>query len=312
MDNSNREIKAEELFSVKGLVAVISGGGTGKHFRVTIDFVPKERQRPNRIMDFHAGIGRMITRTLAVNGAEKVYILGRRGAVLEETAKPFPNVVMPVECDVTSKESLQKAVEKITQDAGYINLLWCNSGTSGPESPELNSSSSLDEFIEANWKHSVEEYAETFKVNTAGFWYTAIAFLKLLHLGNERSNGGCRSQIIGTCSTLGFGRFAATGRFAYGQSKASQTHMMKQLSTHLVPYKIRVNMVAPGLFPTDMTSSMTSTGYDPSKLIPEGRAGMDADMAGVVLFLTSKAGSYLNGNVLVCDGGRLSIVPSTY
>jgi NAD(P)-dependent dehydrogenase (short-subunit alcohol dehydrogenase family) len=61
-----------------------------------------------------------------------------------------------------------------------------------------------------------------------------------------------------------------------------------------------------------MTSSMTSTGYDVSKLIPEGRAGSETDIAGVVLFLTSKAGSYMNGNVVVCDGGRLSVVPSTY
>ncbi|CRG89151.1 hypothetical protein PISL3812_06187 [Talaromyces islandicus] len=285
MAGSTKAIEVSELFSVKGLIAVISGGGSG--------------------------IGRMITRALAVNGAEKVYILGRRLAVLEEAAQPFPEVVIPVECDVTSKDSLQQVADRITREAGYINVLWCNSGTSGPESPELNNSSSIDEFIEYNWRHSFEDYAETFRVNTAGFWYTSIAFLKLLSLGNEKVPG-LHSQIISTCSTLGFGRFAATGRFAYGQSKASQMHMMKQLSTHLVPYNIRVNMVAPGLFPTDMTSSMTSTGYDVSKLIPEGRAGSETDIAGVVLFLTSKAGSYMNGNVVVCDGGRLSVVPSTY
>lgn len=66
------------------------------------------------------------------------------------------------------------------------------------------------------------------------------------------------------------------------------------------------------VFPTDMTSAMTTSGYDPAKLIPEKRAGEQTDIAGVALFLASKAGSYLNGNVLVCDGGRLSIVPSTY
>jgi NAD(P)-dependent dehydrogenase (short-subunit alcohol dehydrogenase family) len=66
------------------------------------------------------------------------------------------------------------------------------------------------------------------------------------------------------------------------------------------------------VFPTDMTSAMTTSGYDPAKLIPEKRAGEETDIAGVALFLASKAGSYLNGNVLVCDGGRLSIVPSTY
>lgn len=61
-----------------------------------------------------------------------------------------------------------------------------------------------------------------------------------------------------------------------------------------------------------MTTSMTSTGYDVSKLIPVGRAGSAPDIAGLALFLASKAGSYMNGNVLVCDGGRLCVVPSTY
>lgn len=61
-----------------------------------------------------------------------------------------------------------------------------------------------------------------------------------------------------------------------------------------------------------MTTAMTGSGYDVSKLIPEGRAGSESDIAGVVLFVTSKAGAYLNGNVVVCDGGRLSVVPSTY
>lgn len=57
---------------------------------------------------------------------------------------------------------------------------------------------------------------------------------------------------------------------------------------------------------------MMSTSYDTNKLIPEGRAGEEQDIAGMILFLTSKAGAYMNGCVLVCDGGRLSVVPSTY
>jgi NAD(P)-dependent dehydrogenase (short-subunit alcohol dehydrogenase family) len=273
----------------------------------------------------------MITRALAANGAHRVYIIGRRLSVLEQTATEFPDIVKAVECDVTSKESLKAAADLIQKEVGYVNLLWCNSGTSGPESKTLNNNSSLDEFIEENWKHSVDEYADTFKINTAGFWYSSLAFLKLLDAGNRQKNVNFSSQIVGTCSTLGFGRFAPTGRFAYGQSKASQQHMMKQLSTHMVPYGIRVNSIAPGrecsalnsnasngytdikiVFPTDMTSTMTGSGYDPAKLIPEKRAGEETDIAGVALFLASKAGSYLNGNVLLCDGGRTSIVPSTY
>ncbi|KAL7892954.1 hypothetical protein HDV63DRAFT_413532 [Trichoderma sp. SZMC 28014] len=299
MSSNTITTETKNLFDVSGLVAVITGGGS-------------ESGIDDHIYDYHSGIGRMITRALAANGAYRVYIIGRRIRVLEQTATEFPDVVKALECDVTSKESLQAAADIIHKEVGYINLLWCNSGTSGPESKTLNNNSSLDEFIEENWKHSVDEYADTFKINTAGFWYTSLAFLKLLDAGNRQKNMSFSSQIVGTCSTLGFGRFAPTGRFAYGQSKASQQHMMKQLSTHMVPYGIRVNSIAPGLFPTDMTSAMTTSGYDPAKLIPEKRAGEETDIAGVALFLASKAGSYLNGNVLVCDGGRTAIVPSTY
>lgn len=66
------------------------------------------------------------------------------------------------------------------------------------------------------------------------------------------------------------------------------------------------------VFMTEMTSVMTSTSYDVGKLVPEGRAGEDQDIAGMILYLASKAGAYLNGSVLVCDGGRLGVVPSSY
>jgi NAD(P)-dependent dehydrogenase (short-subunit alcohol dehydrogenase family) len=50
----------------------------------------------------------------------------------------------------------------------------------------------------------------------------------------------------------------------------------------------------------------------PKELIPDGRVGDTKDLAGLILYLASRAGSYVNGNVLVVDGGRLGIGPSTY
>ena len=50
----------------------------------------------------------------------------------------------------------------------------------------------------------------------------------------------------------------------------------------------------------------------PRDFIPEQRVGDVKDMAGAVLFLTSRAGAYINGNVLIIDGGRLSVIPATY
>lgn len=71
----------------------------------------------------------MITKALIANGTAKVYILGRRLNKLQEAASNIGNSnVVPVTCDVTSVEALKAAVSQIEQDAGFVNLLVCNSG----------------------------------------------------------------------------------------------------------------------------------------------------------------------------------------
>ena len=109
--------------------------------------------------------------------------------------------------------------------------------------------------------------------------------------------------------------------------------MMKQLATALVPYDIRSNMIAPGstrfrflfetrgmlillVYPSEMSEgpildAILKTGV-PKSVIPMQRLGSAEDMAGAILFLTSRAGGYLNGNVLISDGGRLGVLPSSY
>ena len=72
-----------------------------------------------------------------------------------------------------------------------------------------------------------------------------IAFLGLLDKGNKKGNVEQTSQVIGTSSIGGFNR-AVPGGYAYGQSKAATTHLMKQMATGLVPYGIRANVLAPG------------------------------------------------------------------
>lgn len=68
-------------------------------------------------------------------------------------------------------------------------------------------------------------------------------------------------------------------------------------------------------YPSEMTTEMMAEkekeGW-PRDQIPEQRAGDAQDMAGAILFLVSRAGAYINGNVLITDGGRLSIIPATY
>lgn len=95
------------------------------------------------------------------------------------------------------------------------------------------------------WEIDFDNYVNTFSVNTAAVWYVIMAFLLLLDKGNKKGNVEQRSQVIATSSIGGFNR-TAPGGYAYGQSKAGTTHMMKQLATALAPYRIRSNAICPG------------------------------------------------------------------
>ncbi|KAI9749109.1 MAG: hypothetical protein M4579_006999 [Chaenotheca gracillima] len=282
-------LEAANLFSVKGMVAVITGGGTG--------------------------IGLMMTKALAINGASKVYIIGRRMDKLEAAAKEHPSIV-PIQGDVLSKDSLTAIEQRITSEVGYVNVVIANSGVTGPEPPEsLKKDASMQQVRDYWFSQPPEKFTDTFAVNTTGVFYTALAFLPLLDAGNKKGNVQQKSQIIATSSIGGFSRIAPVGP-AYGPSKAAVTHLMKQLATSYVDYDIRCNILAPGPYPSDLAGSLFANHSEPGTLprsfVPAGRAGTDEDMAGAILYLTSRAGGFCNGSVIVTDGGRLGILPSSY
>ncbi|KAH8804592.1 hypothetical protein F5884DRAFT_859216 [Xylogone sp. PMI_703] len=281
------EQRLQTLFRVDGIVAVVTGGGSG--------------------------IGRMLARALALNGAHKVYILGRRHEVLKDcAASVHKGNIIPIVCDVTSKADLEAAASQVTSEVGYVNILCCNAGILGPMNQQIPSKgAALSEFVNAQWESSIDEHADVFRTNVSALWFNAIAFLELLDAGNKKKNVGWSSQIITTSSVGGFNR-APQGTFTYSQSKAAVNHMTKQLATTLIPYGIRANAIAPGVFPSDMASWMTDSKNVPRDRFPQGRFGDEEDMSGVILFLGSRAGAYVNGTVLVVDGGSLSILPATY
>jgi NAD(P)-dependent dehydrogenase (short-subunit alcohol dehydrogenase family) len=189
----------------------------------------------------------MMARALALNGAHKVYIVGRRKEVLERASKSVSSGnIIPLQGDITSKEALSSIVARITSETGYINVLIANSGTLGPQAAQkMTSESTVVDFQKAWGETSFEEFADTFKLNTVAAWFTIVSFLGLLDAGNKKGNVEQKSQVITTSSIGGFNR-NVPGGFAYGQSKAATTHMMKQLATNLAPLGIRANILAPG------------------------------------------------------------------
>lgn len=166
--------------------------------------------------------------------------------------------MIPIKADVTSKDELAAAAARVKSEAGFVNVVIANSGIVGPTLSGLpkDRTPSIEELQEYLWKVPQEEYTNTFAVNTTAMFYTMTAFLTLLDAGNKHEKSptvarGVKSQFIATSSLAGFSRKPAAG-FAYSGSKAAVTHIVKTLATYLVPYHIRANVIAPGIYPSDM------------------------------------------------------------
>lgn len=273
-----------------------------------------------------------MARALAANGASKIYLLGRRPEPLASAAAENPGVLIPLPCDVTSTTSLQSAVDRITSEVGFINLLVANSGILGPTTgwdPSLSVSEVRSKLFT---QESFAGMTDTLNVNVTGAFFTIVAFLELLDAGNKHAvtKGGfgkplregsdvpsVQSQVIVTSSIAAYSRTTMT-KPAYGASKAAILHLTKQASTNLARYGIRANTLAPGLFPSEMASSLIGDrdpgkeSYDDPKFLPSRRFGGDEEMGGTVLYLASRPGAYCNGMVLMVDGGRLSVMLGSY
>ena len=104
----------------------------------------------------------------------------------------------------------------------------------------------------------MQEFNDTYMINTTAMFYTFLAFVRLLDAGNRSENSptkdrGMQSQFIATTSMGAYSRRPGAG-FSYAGSKAAAIHIIKQLATWMVPYHIRVNTIAPGIYPSGKIS----------------------------------------------------------
>lgn len=227
-------------------------------------------------------------------------------------------------CDVTSKDKLLAAADQVRKEQGFINLLVANSGITGPSVAHLwanGKQPSVKEIQHEILNTPTSDFTNVFEVNVTAAIYTVAAFLDLLDEGNKRrTTSGATSQVITTSSIAAYARLPAVG-FAYSASKAAVVHTTKQLATAFAPHKIRFNSIAPGFYPSELTENMPfMTDYGDSrkegaldwKVVPAQRVGTEEDMAGMMVFMASKAGGYLDGAILLTDGGRLSVMPASW
>ncbi|KAJ5027491.1 WD40-repeat-containing domain protein [Bipolaris maydis] len=314
-------IQPNTLFSAKGLVVVITGGGTG--------------------------LGLAIASALYQNGAEKIYILGRRQDVLRDAIsklqsdvayKPHSTSVLnDIVCDVTDLESVKAAAEHIKKDVGYVDVLINNAGVLGPRNgQDIYKATSIQELADA-MTSNYDGWTGAMAINTQSVIGVSATFLPLLEAANTRrgwapgkvtGTGNPRARdtaqlaergidadddrmahIITVASVASYMRWVSAG-LAYNASKAAAAHLGKMMATFLAEWGVRSNVVCPGPYPSDMTADIKPV-YGTSQ-VPQGRMGGLNDIAALMLFLVGKGGAYVNGVAQLTDGGRIGVFPATY
>ncbi|EWZ81840.1 hypothetical protein BFJ63_vAg14276 [Fusarium oxysporum f. sp. narcissi] len=291
----NEVLKAAALFDVSHITAVVTGGATG--------------------------IGLMITQALQSNGA-KVYITGRRKEVLEQTQKTYgtgPGSIHVLPGDVSERDEAIRLAEEVgNKEPNGIHLLVNNAGIAEDDNTKFSSAGEPDTsdakaLSEHFLKTEPQQWADTLKTNVTGPYYMSMAFLPLLAKGRE-TTPGYSSQIVNVSSISGAMKGSSMGQPAYATSKAALTHLSRMIATLTKDIKVRVNVIAPGLFPSEMTTGESDEGnksnINKKMTNPAGRPGHDTDMAATILFLAGKGGLFYNGQIVYPDGGSTLINPA--
>ena len=118
-----------------------------------------------------------------------------------------------------------------------------------------------------------------------------------------------RVVVTGSVAGIGVGTvLSPSSAYSYSASKAAVLHLTRNLAVELGPRHILVNAIAPGFFPSKMSGPLVALAGGEevlSKQNPNGRLGRAEDMAGIVVFLCSRASGHVNGDTVVVDGGKL-------
>jgi NAD(P)-dependent dehydrogenase (short-subunit alcohol dehydrogenase family) len=253
----------------------------------------------------------MATQALAVNGA-KVYIVGRTKEKLDKVVqtynKDIEGEIIPIQGDVSSKEDIKRLYDEISSREKCLCILVNNAGVSGAKfSSESETASEMKKNLFDAEESTFEDWTSTYKTNVASNYFMTTAFLPLLQKSSELHKGWS-GTVINISSISGRVK-SAQSHFSYNASKAAAIHLTRMLAAEIAEngHKIRVNTIAPGVFPSEMTAD-ESDEFQKSHLdkekyaeIAAGRPGKDTDMAQGVLFFA--ANQYVNGQVVSIDGG---------
>ncbi|RCI13151.1 hypothetical protein L249_0420 [Ophiocordyceps polyrhachis-furcata BCC 54312] len=264
------------LFSLQGKIAVVTGGSRG--------------------LGLHAASA------LLQAGAERVFISSRKANACEAACQALnaqANLrgrAEPIPADLSTAAGVKKLVQEVDgRTGGKVDILLANAGATWGAPLET---------------HPDEAVAKVLDLNVRSVFNAVRDFAPLLEAAAVARGGDEPSRIIITASVagLGIGSLGQSGNYAYSASKAAVIHLGRNLAVELGPRRITVNSICPGFFPTKMSNGLielSGGAHLHARGNPMRRLGKAEDIAGAIVYLTSRAGSYVNGEAIAIDGGAV-------
>ena len=260
----------DDIFSIRGKVALVTGGSRG--------------------------IGEMIAAGFLAAGA-KVYISSRKADVCDATAErlaaTYDGTCISLPADLSQMSGIESLAARLAEKEDKLDILVNNAGAAW--------GAPIESFPEVGWDKVMD-------TNVKGVFFLTQKLLPLL----RKAAADVPARVINIGSIDGL-KSAAFDTFSYGASKAAVHHLTRFLAAHLTKEKILCNAIAPGPYPTWMLSTGVGFGGETENADwdqvgrgnPSGRVGTAQDIAGLAIFLSSRAGEYVVGQVIASDGGAV-------
>lgn len=232
-----------------------------------------------------SGLGVTFAEGVAAAGA-RVVIAARRTDRLEvlcQTLTSRGTEALAVECDVSNEASVDALVAATLAKFGRADVLVNNAGVANVKPAALE---------------TISDFKNVLDVNLVGTFLCAQRFGRVML---EQKKGA----IVNVASIMGLVASGLIPQSSYVASKGGVVNLTRELAAQWARYGVRVNAIAPGFFPSEMTTEMESE--DGQRFIrrrtPMGRMGQPAELLGALLLLASDASSYMTGQILAVDGG---------
>ena len=255
----------QTLFTLEGKTALVTGGSRG--------------------------VGAMIAEGLVAAGC-RTYVSSRTAddcARMSEQLADYPADCIALPADISSIEGIEALVAQLSRLENAVDILVNNAGVAWGEPFATFSEKGWDKVMNLNAK--------------SAFFLTQ----KMLPLLKRRATAENPSRVINTTSVLG-SRPDPMMAYSYCASKAALEQMTRNLAFDLSRDNITVNGISPGFFPSKMTAHIVEDDDANRAMLAKARFprhGKAEELAGLAIYLCSRSGAYVTGDIIPIDGGML-------